>query len=140
MLCRGFKSDQEIQNYFSCLCTHVWVRNVEYFVVGLRSSRKFSDNLKPDVLSQDELFAMSHKQTKHFILQNHSLSHQYCGTCNEKIEADSKRLNHENNFWHADSVCFKCSSCSVSLVGRSFLPKDRNIFCSVQCKRKYFNQ
>ncbi|XP_071809956.1 testin-like isoform X1 [Asterias amurensis] len=65
---------------------------------------------------------------------------KYCGTCNEKIEADSKRLNHENNFWHADSVCFKCSTCSASLVGRSFLPKDRNIFCSVQCKRKYFNQ
>ncbi|XP_022108482.1 testin-like isoform X1 [Acanthaster planci] len=65
---------------------------------------------------------------------------KYCGTCNQKIEADSKRLNHENNFWHADAACFKCSSCAVSLVGRSFLPKDRNIFCSVQCKRKYFNQ
>ncbi|XP_072038136.1 testin-like [Amphiura filiformis] len=59
-----------------------------------------------------------------------------CGTCGEKIAPGTKLLQHQGTFWHANPDCFHCSNCKTSLVGKSFLPKGKFIFCSVQCKKQ----
>ncbi|KAJ1371145.1 PET Domain [Parelaphostrongylus tenuis] len=63
-----------------------------------------------------------------------------CDTCREKIGADEKRLNYQEYHWHAKKECFHCRQCDMDLIGKKFLFKDRNLFCSSQCKTRYRNQ
>ena len=45
------------------------------------------------------------------------------------------QMAHEGQHWHANEKCFSCKSCSVSLLGRPFLPRRGLIYCSVQCSK-----
>uniref|UniRef100_A0A158P9V9 Testin n=1 Tax=Angiostrongylus cantonensis TaxID=6313 RepID=A0A158P9V9_ANGCA len=63
-----------------------------------------------------------------------------CDTCGEKIGADEKRLNYQDYHWHAKMECFHCRQCDMDLIGKKFLFKDRNLFCSSQCKVAYRNK
>ncbi|VDM60415.1 unnamed protein product [Angiostrongylus costaricensis] len=63
-----------------------------------------------------------------------------CDTCGEKIGADEKRLNYQDYHWHAKRECFHCRQCDMDLIGKKFLFKDRNLFCSSQCKAAYRNK
>lgn len=63
-----------------------------------------------------------------------------CGTCGQVIAADDKRLCYKENFWHATDECFHCSNCSVSLVGKEFLPKGSNAYCSAKCYKRHRGQ
>ena len=63
-----------------------------------------------------------------------------CGTCGKVIAADDKRLCYNENFWHATDECFHCSNCSVSLVGKEFLPKGSNAYCSAKCYKAHRGQ
>lgn len=63
-----------------------------------------------------------------------------CGTCGKVIAADDKRLCYKENFWHATDECFHCSNCSVSLVGKEFLPKGSNAYCSAKCYKEHRGQ
>ena len=63
-----------------------------------------------------------------------------CGTCGNVIAADDKRLCYKENFWHATDECFHCSNCSLSLVGKEFLPKGSNAYCSAKCYKQHRGQ
>ncbi|XP_041460122.1 testin-like isoform X3 [Lytechinus variegatus] len=59
-----------------------------------------------------------------------------CTSCGMKIGAGVPRLSHNKHHWHADDDCFRCSNCKITLVGKSFLPKEGYIFCSTKCKKQ----
>lgn len=63
-----------------------------------------------------------------------------CDTCGNIIAADDKRLSYEDHFWHATDTCFHCSNCLVSLVGKQFLPKGKNAYCSAKCYKGHQSQ
>jgi prickle len=42
-------------------------------------------------------------------------------------------MSHEEHHWHANNSCFSCHSCKSGLVGKPFLPRDRQIFCCHGC-------
>ena len=58
---------------------------------------------------------------------------EYCHSCGDVIGVDDDQLNKGKLHWHANDKCFSCCSCSLSLVGSPFLPKDDEIYCSVEC-------
>ncbi|PAA63787.1 hypothetical protein BOX15_Mlig031352g2 [Macrostomum lignano] len=51
-----------------------------------------------------------------------------CEQCKDKIGCDSKDLSYKDRHWH--ERCFKCSSCSTSLVDKPFATKEEALFCS----------
>eukprot|EP00095_Tigriopus_kingsejongensis_P007372 maker-scaffold37_size504123-snap-gene-2.14 protein:Tk07372 transcript:maker-scaffold37_size504123-snap-gene-2.14-mRNA-1 annotation:"protein prickle-like" len=57
----------------------------------------------------------------------------YCDACGDTIGVDKGQMIHGKHHWHANELCFSCSSCSKALLGRPFLPKDGLIFCSTKC-------
>lgn len=58
---------------------------------------------------------------------------EYCDACGDSIGLDKGQMIYGKHHWHANEVCFSCSSCGKSLLGRPFLPKDGLIFCSTKC-------
>ncbi|XP_066525462.1 four and a half LIM domains protein 3b [Hoplias malabaricus] len=58
-----------------------------------------------------------------------SLYAQKCAFCNKAITGfgDGKYISFEDRQWHQS--CFKCSGCSVSLVGAGFYPSGVKILC-----------
>ncbi|KAI4902968.1 hypothetical protein NFI96_012727, partial [Prochilodus magdalenae] len=58
-----------------------------------------------------------------------SLYAQKCSACNKPITGfgDGKYVSFEDRQWH--QMCFKCSECSVSLVGAGFFPQGAKILC-----------
>jgi hypothetical protein len=44
-------------------------------------------------------------------------------------------MSHEGQHWHASDACFRCNTCSLSLLGKPFLPKHGFIYCSGQCAK-----
>ena len=44
-------------------------------------------------------------------------------------------MSHEGQHWHATDVCFCCHTCSSSLLGRPFLPRRGQIYCSIACSK-----
>ena len=42
-------------------------------------------------------------------------------------------MTYDGQHWHATETCFCCAHCKKSLLGRPFLPKQGQIFCSRAC-------
>ncbi|CAI5448897.1 unnamed protein product [Caenorhabditis angaria] len=60
-----------------------------------------------------------------------------CGSCQQKIGPDEKRLNYNETHWHAEEKCFHCVQCSQNLIGKKFMFKNHKLLCSSQCKAAY---
>lgn len=46
---------------------------------------------------------------------------------------DQGQMTYDGQHWHATEDCFCCARCKKSLLGRPFLPKQGQIFCSRAC-------
>ncbi|XP_062842381.1 prickle-like protein 2b [Trichomycterus rosablanca] len=62
-----------------------------------------------------------------------SLYAEYCDSCGEHIGIDQGQMTYDGQHWHATESCFCCARCKKSLLGRPFLPKQGQIFCSRAC-------
>ncbi|KAM9798950.1 prickle-like protein 2b isoform X2 [Syngnathus typhle] len=62
-----------------------------------------------------------------------SLYAEYCDSCGEHIGIDQGQMTYDGQHWHASEGCFCCARCKRSLLGRPFLPKQGQIFCSRSC-------
>ncbi|XP_061900555.1 prickle-like protein 2b isoform X2 [Entelurus aequoreus] len=62
-----------------------------------------------------------------------SLYAEYCDSCGEHIGIDQGQMTYDGQHWHATEGCFGCARCKRSLLGRPFLPKQGQIFCSRSC-------
>uniref|UniRef100_A0AAV2M8U8 Prickle-like protein 2 n=1 Tax=Knipowitschia caucasica TaxID=637954 RepID=A0AAV2M8U8_KNICA len=62
-----------------------------------------------------------------------SLYAEYCDCCGEHIGIDQGQMTYDGQHWHATEGCFCCARCRRSLLGRPFLPKQGQIFCSRAC-------
>ncbi|MEE6502584.1 hypothetical protein FKM82_004559 [Ascaphus truei] len=62
-----------------------------------------------------------------------SLYAEYCDTCAQHIGIDQGQMTYDGQHWHATEDCFCCAHCKKSLLGRPFLPKQGQIFCSRAC-------
>ncbi|XP_026567308.1 prickle planar cell polarity protein 3 isoform X2 [Pseudonaja textilis] len=62
-----------------------------------------------------------------------SLYAEYCDACGEHIGIDQGQMTYEGQHWHATDACFSCSRCQQPLLGKPFLPKQGQIFCSRAC-------
>ncbi|XP_054859606.1 prickle planar cell polarity protein 3 isoform X2 [Eublepharis macularius] len=62
-----------------------------------------------------------------------SLYAEYCDTCGEPIGIDQGQMTYEGQHWHATDACFSCFRCHQPLLGKPFLPKQGQIFCSRTC-------
>ncbi|XP_031423342.1 prickle-like protein 2b isoform X2 [Clupea harengus] len=62
-----------------------------------------------------------------------SLYAEYCDSCGEHIGIDQGQMTYDGQHWHATEGCFCCARCKKSLLGRPFLPKQGQIFCSRAC-------
>nr|XP_030723494.1 prickle-like protein 2 isoform X1 [Globicephala melas] len=62
-----------------------------------------------------------------------SLYAEYCDTCAQHIGIDQGQMTYDGQHWHATETCFCCAHCKKSLLGRPFLPKQGQIFCSRAC-------
>ncbi|KAJ8379114.1 hypothetical protein AAFF_G00231190, partial [Aldrovandia affinis] len=58
---------------------------------------------------------------------------EYCDVCSEHIGIDQGQMAYDGQHWHATESCFCCARCKKSLLGRPFLPKQGQIFCSRSC-------
>uniref|UniRef100_A0A8D2IT66 Prickle planar cell polarity protein 3 n=1 Tax=Varanus komodoensis TaxID=61221 RepID=A0A8D2IT66_VARKO len=58
---------------------------------------------------------------------------EYCDACGEHIGIDQGQMTYEGQHWHANDACFSCSRCHQPLLGKPFLPKQGQIFCSRAC-------
>uniref|UniRef100_A0A803J7G2 Prickle homolog 3 n=1 Tax=Xenopus tropicalis TaxID=8364 RepID=A0A803J7G2_XENTR len=58
---------------------------------------------------------------------------QYCDSCGECIGIDEGQLTYGGQHWHASESCFCCGRCGVCLLGRPFLPRQGQIYCSRSC-------
>ncbi|KAM8933969.1 prickle planar cell polarity protein 3 [Pelodytes ibericus] len=58
---------------------------------------------------------------------------QYCDSCGECIGIEEGQLSHGGQHWHASESCFSCGRCKASLLGRPFLPRHGQIYCSRSC-------
>lgn len=58
---------------------------------------------------------------------------EYCDSCGSAIGVDQGQMTYEGHHWHANDTCFSCNSCHVSLLGKPFLPKEGNLYCSTVC-------
>uniref|UniRef100_A0A8C5VMS1 Prickle planar cell polarity protein 2 n=1 Tax=Microcebus murinus TaxID=30608 RepID=A0A8C5VMS1_MICMU len=62
-----------------------------------------------------------------------SLYAEYCDSCAQHIGIDQGQMTYDGQHWHATEACFCCAHCKKSLLGRPFLPKQGQIFCSRAC-------
>nr|XP_033778007.1 prickle planar cell polarity protein 3 isoform X2 [Geotrypetes seraphini] len=62
-----------------------------------------------------------------------SLYAEYCDSCGLHIGIDQGQMTYEGQHWHATDRCFSCSHCQKPLLGKPFLPKQGQIFCSRAC-------
>ncbi|XP_064488675.1 protein prickle-like isoform X2 [Ornithodoros turicata] len=60
---------------------------------------------------------------------------EYCDTCGEPVGVDQGQMSHEGQHWHATDACFRCATCTQSLLGRPFLPRRGLIYCSLHCSK-----
>lgn len=44
-------------------------------------------------------------------------------------------MAHGSQHWHATEKCFSCYTCGLCLLGKPFLPKNGEIYCSSSCSR-----
>ena len=64
-----------------------------------------------------------------------SMYAEYCDSCGDPIDPDTSQMAHNGQHWHATDDCFSCYNCRKPLLGRPFLPKSGEIFCSPECSR-----
>lgn len=62
-----------------------------------------------------------------------SMFAEYCDYCGELIGVDQGQMSHGGQHWHANEICFSCSKCHISLLGKPFLPRKGVIYCSIAC-------
>lgn len=60
---------------------------------------------------------------------------EYCDCCGEAIGVDQGQMSHDGQHWHATDECFSCNTCRCSLLGRPFLPRRGDIYCSIACSK-----
>ncbi|XP_052873835.1 protein prickle-like [Anopheles cruzii] len=60
---------------------------------------------------------------------------EYCDFCSEPIGVDQGQMSHDGQHWHATEQCFACTTCRCSLLGRPFLPRRGEIYCSIACSK-----
>ena len=60
---------------------------------------------------------------------------EFCDSCGEPIGIDVGQMAHGSQHWHANEKCFSCFNCGATLLGKPFLPKNGEIFCSSSCSR-----
>ena len=61
---------------------------------------------------------------------------ELCEECGELIGCEVGAIVHEGRSWHASDICFRCSLCLKSLLGKPFLPAmDGRIYCSLTCSQ-----
>ncbi|XP_065058408.1 prickle planar cell polarity protein 3-like isoform X2 [Rhopilema esculentum] len=60
---------------------------------------------------------------------------EFCDACGDPIGIDTGQMAHGSQHWHATDKCFSCYTCGVCLLGKPFLPKNGEIFCSSSCSR-----
>ncbi|KAH1188001.1 prickle planar cell polarity protein 3 isoform X1 [Mauremys mutica] len=58
---------------------------------------------------------------------------EYCDACGEPIGINQGQMTYEGQHWHATDACFCCTRCRLPLLGKPFLPKGGQIFCSRGC-------
>uniref|UniRef100_A0A452HK61 Uncharacterized protein n=1 Tax=Gopherus agassizii TaxID=38772 RepID=A0A452HK61_9SAUR len=58
---------------------------------------------------------------------------EYCDACGEPIGINQGQMTYEGQHWHATDACFCCTCCRLPLLGKPFLPKGGQIFCSRGC-------
>ncbi|NXV54320.1 PRIC2 protein, partial [Molothrus ater] len=56
-----------------------------------------------------------------------------CDTCGDPIELQDPHVTHRGQHWHPLPGCFRCAPCGRPLLGRPFLPRGGQIFCSPRC-------
>uniref|UniRef100_T1IW94 Protein prickle n=1 Tax=Strigamia maritima TaxID=126957 RepID=T1IW94_STRMM len=61
---------------------------------------------------------------------------EYCDGCAEPIGVDQGQMTHDGQHWHAAPTCFACNVCNLSLLGRPFLPRRGQIYCSIACSKR----
>ncbi|KAJ8002733.1 hypothetical protein DPEC_G00162010 [Dallia pectoralis] len=59
-----------------------------------------------------------------------------CVACQKPVEPEAQRVSYGEFHWHAEPQCFRCSGCAKCLVGVRFMAVQRQLFCSVECKKK----
>ncbi|XP_066934592.1 testin-like isoform X1 [Clytia hemisphaerica] len=59
-----------------------------------------------------------------------------CQTCKQRIAADAKRVSYKDANWHASEECFRCLACSEPMLGKQFIYKNKDVYCSGACARK----
>lgn len=60
-----------------------------------------------------------------------------CNKCHDKIPPDAKRVTYKELHWHASEACFNCNKCIMNLLGKQFIFKNNNVFCSADCARSF---
>ncbi|XP_048689113.2 LOW QUALITY PROTEIN: prickle planar cell polarity protein 3 [Caretta caretta] len=58
---------------------------------------------------------------------------EYCDACGEPVGINQGQMTYEGQHWHATDACFCCTRCRLPLLGKPFLPKAGQIFCSRGC-------
>ncbi|XP_063039390.1 LOW QUALITY PROTEIN: prickle planar cell polarity protein 3-like [Melospiza melodia melodia] len=53
-----------------------------------------------------------------------------CDTCGDPIGLQDPHVTHRGQHWHPLPGCFRCAPCGRPLLGRPFLPRGGQIFCS----------
>ncbi|XP_014117348.1 PREDICTED: prickle-like protein 3 isoform X3 [Pseudopodoces humilis] len=56
-----------------------------------------------------------------------------CDTCGDPIDLQAPHVTHRGQHWHPLPGCFRCAPCGLPLLGRPFLPRGGQIFCSPRC-------
>ncbi|KAM3656139.1 prickle planar cell polarity protein 3, partial [Ammospiza maritima maritima] len=56
-----------------------------------------------------------------------------CDTCGDPIGLQDPHVTHRGQHWHPLPGCFRCAPCGRPLLGRPFLPRGGQIFCSPRC-------
>ena len=56
-------------------------------------------------------------------------------SCLFLIGIDTGQMAHGSQHWHATEQCFSCYTCGLCLLGKPFLPKNGEIYCSSSCSR-----
>uniref|UniRef100_A0A146KRA4 Protein espinas n=2 Tax=Lygus hesperus TaxID=30085 RepID=A0A146KRA4_LYGHE len=60
---------------------------------------------------------------------------EFCDSCGDPIRVHQGQMSHEGQHWHATEECFRCHTCSKSLLGSPFLPARGAIYCSIACSK-----
>uniref|UniRef100_A0A8C6TNS4 Prickle homolog 2a n=1 Tax=Neogobius melanostomus TaxID=47308 RepID=A0A8C6TNS4_9GOBI len=133
---------------FVCdMCEELLVDLIYFYQDGkIYCGRHHAERLKPRCCACDEIIFADecteaegrHWHMRHFCCYEcettlGSLYAEYCDACGEHIGIDQGQMTYDGQHWHATEECFCCAHCKRSLLGRPFLPKQGQIYCSRSC-------